>query len=125
MAWLVAIAAIAAIAAIDVLMVLAILACRRGLVWGPVCLGLVFAGVGVYSLSVPEVGLLYLGGCVAEFAAAREFRRWRRTEGTPPDGWRHWAVFVAVVGCAFPLLISMLMLTQLLEQYLLAGGGYV
>ena len=118
MAWLVV---LGVLVAIDVLMVLAILACQRGLVWGPVCLGLVFAGVGVYSLSVPEVGLLYLGGSVAEFAAAREFRRWRGTEGTPPDGWRHWAAFVAVVGCAFPLLYSVL--TVLSELYLLATSA--
>jgi hypothetical protein len=121
MAWLVVLGVLVAIVAIDVLMVLAILACHRGLVWGPVCLGLVFAGVGLYSLSEPEVGLLYLGGSVAEFAAVREFRRWRGTEGTPPDGWRHWAVFVAVVGCAFPLLYSVL--TLLVELYLLAGGA--
>ena len=122
MAWLVVLGVLVAMVAIDILMVLAILACHRGLVWGPVCLGLVFAGVGLYSLfSVPEVGLAYIGGSVAEVAAAREFQRRRGTQGTPPDGWRQWAVFVAVVGCAFPLLYSAL--TLLTALYLLAGGA--
>jgi hypothetical protein len=121
MAWLVLLGILVAIVAIDVLMVLAILACHRGRAWGPVCLGLAFAGVGVYALSVPEVGLLCLGGSVVELAAAREFLRWRGTESTPPDGWRHSAVFVAVAGCAFPLLYSAL--TLLSGLYLLAGGA--
>ena len=82
----------------------AILGCAFGESWGPVILGLGFAGFGAlllmsgYRSPWPETGLVFLGGSVVEFAAAGRFWRWSRTDARPPIPWRTWAASVGVAG---------------------------
>lgn len=86
------------------LALVAIGASAGGKAWGPLLLGLGFAGWGALLLlggnrsPWPEVGLLYLCGSLAEFAAAGEF--WRRSGARkgPSPGWRVWAALLGVAG---------------------------
>ena len=72
----------------------AVLACALGQLWGPLLLGLGFAGWGAvcvfggYRSPWPELGLLYLVGGVVEISAAMEFWRWHGTRSGPRLGGR-------------------------------------
>jgi hypothetical protein len=93
------------LAMIALVALLALVACALGQFWGPVLVGLGFAGWGAWLLLSgcyrspwSEAGLLFLCGSVVEFAAAGEFWRWRGTEGGSPLGWRVMATLLAVAG---------------------------
>lgn len=78
--------------------------CARGRAWGPVLLGLGFASWGAlyvldgYEFQARAIGLLFLGGGIAEFIAASAFLRWGGDAGGPPHEWRRWAATVGVAG---------------------------
>jgi hypothetical protein len=93
------------LAIIALVALLAIVACALGKSWGPLLVGLGFAGWGAWLLLSgsyrspwPEAGLLFLCGSVVEFAAAGEFWRRNGTEGGSPLGWRVMATLLAVAG---------------------------
>jgi len=96
--------------AIAVIAVVAIVACALGQVWGPLVIALGLAGWAALMLMSgftspgPELGLLSLGGSVAEFAAASEFwdRRGART-GVP----LRWRALATLVGAGGSLLVVM------------------
>jgi hypothetical protein len=87
---------------VAVLSVIAILACVIGDVWGPVLLGFVFAGSGALLLfggsPGPLLGLAYLSGSAAEFAAAKKYQESRRSGQRPPLRWTALSTLVGIAG---------------------------
>ena len=89
---------------IAVIALVAIVACALGQVWGPLVIALGLAGWAAFMLLSgftspgPEVGLLALGGSVAEFAAASEFWDRRGARAGAPLRWRATATLVGAGG---------------------------
>lgn len=98
---------------IGLVALVAVVASALGEVWGPLLIGLGFAGWGSlvlvsgYISPWPEIGVGYLGGSLAEFAAAREFWRCRGSRSGPSVAWR---VMAALVGIAGTLLVGVLVM---------------
>lgn len=98
---------------IGLIALVAVVASALGEIWGPLLIGLGFAGWGSlilvsgYTSPWPEIGVGYLGGSLAEFAAAREFWRCRDSRSGPPGAWRAMA---ALLGVAGTLLVGVLVM---------------
>lgn len=90
--------------AIGLIALIAIVASALGEVRGPLLIGLGFAGRGSlvlvsgYTSPWPEIGVGYLGGSLAEIAAAREFGRCRGSRPGPSVAWRAMAALVGIAG---------------------------
>jgi hypothetical protein len=87
-------------------LVVAFFTSLRGLARGPIIFGLGLAGVGALLLRpgpqspATELGLMYLGGSLGEFAAAIGFWWFFDADRKPSRRWRIWAVGIAVAGLA-------------------------
>lgn len=92
------------LAVIGLAALIAIVGCVMGQVWGPLMVGLGFAGWGALLLLSgfrspgPELGLLYLGGSFTEFVAASEFWDAQHSPLGPSAKWTLTAALVGFVG---------------------------